>query len=118
MDDPAALGDPPPPTYAEYLAFLAQTGSRRPPQPATLIDATPNTPTPPTQPRSFDRPGRGTGGALSDKQKVSKQITAPATKRKSALDPDVEIQLSPTSGTAKSSNQKKAKRVKTTKVSM
>lgn len=115
----------PPPGFAECLAFLAQNRSflsiptpQPPCPPAASVGTTPDTPTPTTEPRSFTRLGRGVGGALSDKKKVSKQITAPATKRKSQIDPDVEIQLSPpTSGAAKSANPKPAKRAKVTKVS-
>ena len=74
--------------------------SQPPPQPSTSVDVAPDTPTPPVQSRSFTRLGRGTGGELSDKLKVSKQIMASATKRKSQLDPEAEIQLLPTLGAA------------------
>lgn len=124
MDHPPPAGTPPP-GFMEYLAaFLAQNGSlpsiptSQPlPQPSTSVDVAPDTPTPPVQSCSFTRLGRGTEGELSDKLKVSKQITASATKRKSQLDPEAEIQLSPMSGAAKGSSEKKVKHARTTKVS-
>ena len=114
--------DPVPPAgFAEYLAFLVQNGSipsfpasQPPQQRAAPLLTTPDTPAPPTQHRFFTWANHGTGGALSDKQKVSKEITASATKHKSQIDPDAETQLSPTSGAAKSSSQKQTKRAKTT----
>ncbi|KAF9789591.1 hypothetical protein BJ322DRAFT_1105454 [Thelephora terrestris] len=113
---------PPPEGFMEYLAMLSQSGALPFPvpqhlsQPATSIPTTPPTPTPPaTEARLFNRAGRGTGGALSEKQKVSKQITAPASKRKSTLDSDAEIELSPSLEAAESANLKQKKRVKTGK---
>ena len=47
-------------------------------------------PPPPSQTHSFSHPNCGTGGALVEKQKISKEITASATKCKSLLDPDIE----------------------------
>lgn len=115
----------PPEAVLEYLLLLSQSSAlsslpipHHVSQPTTSIPDTPTTPTPPpTKARKFDRVGRGTGGALSEKQKVSKQITAPATKRKSTVDPDNEIKLSPSLDAAESSNPKQPKRSRTGKVS-
>ncbi|KAF9781496.1 hypothetical protein BJ322DRAFT_1022910 [Thelephora terrestris] len=51
---------------------------------------------------------RGTGGALANKQKVSKEITASASKRK-ALDSDAEAQLELTPEAGQSAGTKQAK---------
>ncbi|KAF9777993.1 hypothetical protein BJ322DRAFT_1214923 [Thelephora terrestris] len=101
---------PPPDGFLEYLALLSRNGS------LPIPHSSPQTPiaaTPPTPARSFNRPGRGTGGALTEKLKVSQQITAPASKRKSPVDPDIEAQLSLTPETAGGSNANQAKRQKT-----
>ena len=98
MAPPKPAGHPvpaqaaPPDGFMEYLALLVQNGSFPPlPTDQSLPIASPaSTPTPPVQGRSFTRPGRGTGGELAEKQKVSMQITTPATKRKCLVDPDIE----------------------------
>ena len=73
--------------------MLVQNGSL-PPLPGqtpTLL----TTPAPPSsQGWSFTRAGRGQGGALADKQKALKDITAAARKRKSLVESDIEL-LSP-----------------------
>lgn len=100
-----------------YLTYLSQNGSL-PPSPATSslppAVAAP-TPTPATQGRSFNRLGRGTGGALKAKQLTSQQITAPAIKRKALVDPDPDTP--PTSEPIENANPKSVKRLKTSKVS-
>jgi len=117
---PVPAHPPPPPGFMEYLSRLVQTGSLPPlmaQTPTTPLAPIPEVPPSPTETRSFTRPGRGQGGALTQKLKVSKQITASATKRKSLVDPDVEIQSPSTSDPAeKSSSTKPAKRIKTVKV--
>jgi len=108
----------PPPGVAEYLALLAQSGSL----PGFMVqDPTPpvSTPVPslsslPAESRAFTRVGRGQGGALTQKQAVSKQITAPATKRKSLVDSDLELHSPDPTG--KGPARKSVKRVKTAKV--
>ena len=83
----------------EYLTLLSQNSTFLSSlQPASLSTLQPPplptpsiVPPPPSQGRSFSRPNRGTGGALVEKQKISKEITASATKRKSPLDPEVEL---------------------------
>lgn len=114
-NSPGELIPPPPDGFMEYLALLSQNGSHPVPQLLSQMPITP-TPTPPTQTRLFTRAGRGTGGALTEKLKVSQQITAPALKRKSPVDPDVEAQLLLTPETAEASNPKQAKRARTSKV--
>jgi hypothetical protein len=113
---------PPPAGFLEYLAlFSSQNGSLPPPpvpqpvsQRANVVPALPETPTPaPTAGREFNRPGRGTGGALTQKVKVSKQITASATKRKLFLDADVVGQLPASPEIVEAPNPKKVKRPKT-----
>ena len=97
--NPSGSATPAPPEgFMEYLTLLSQNStllsSLQPPslpalQPSPL--PTPSSvPPPPSQARSFSRPNRGTGGALVEKQRISKEITASATKRKSLLDPDIE----------------------------
>ena len=104
----------------EYLSTLFQNGSL-PPLPTTQppsLPVTSPTPAPPSIPPpaqgcSFTRAGRGTGGVLVEKQKVSKQITASTNKRKTLVDPDIETQPA----VAESANARQAKRPKTAKVS-
>ena len=109
--------------FMEMVALLAQNPSLlsvlQPSlsalQPPSLpIQSTPiqssTAPLPP-QGRSFSRPNRGMGGVLTEKQKVSKEITASATKRKSPLDPDVEAMSE-----IAESNPRQTKRAKATKV--
>ena len=109
----------PPPEVAEWLAMYLQNGSlhlaaQTPPPPTTAV---PNVSPPPMEGRSFTRPGRGQGGALTEKQRVSKQITASSTKRKSLVDPDLEIQSPSTlDPIGKGLGKKPAKRVKMTTV--
>ncbi|KAF9789278.1 hypothetical protein BJ322DRAFT_1105135 [Thelephora terrestris] len=63
-------------------------------QRANVIPALPETPMPVlTAGYEFNQPGRGTGGALTEKVKVSKKIMVSATKQKSFLDTDVIDQL-------------------------
>ena len=110
---------PPPEGFMEYLTLLYQSRSLPPSSmgwPPTPSVASPTAtpmiaPPPSTQPRSFNRPGRGTGGALAEKRKVSMKITAPATKRKSLVDADVETQ---STEAAESASTGKAKRRKLT----
>ena len=107
----------------EYLQVLSQNGLLPPmlqPPPSSTPDTSttqiaPLPPTP-TQSRSFSRPNRGTGGVLVEKQKVSKEITAPATKRKSLVDPHIEVEGSSTSAVPGTNNPRQAKRQKVTKV--
>ena len=68
-------------------------------------------PPPASQGRSFSHPNCGMGGVLTKKQKISKEITASATKRKSLLDPDVEATPEIAEG-----NPRQTKRSKATKV--
>ena len=104
----------PPPGFMEYLSLLAQNGSL----PGLMVqNPAPPVPSPPSNTRSFTRAGRGQGGALTQKKEVSKQITAPATKRKSLVDPDLELQSLSTSDPAgKVPSQKPGKRAKVVKV--
>ena len=123
MDQPAAPLAPPPEGFLEYLAFLSQNGSLvlpfQPPPlsvaPTPTVESVALPPTP-TQGRSFSRANRGTGGVLAEKEKVSKQITASATKRKSLVDPHVEVEVSSVSRVAKTLNPKQAKRPRVSKV--
>ena len=111
----------PPEGFTEYLALLLQNGSLPPlsaAQPASpsALSPTPRVPLP-TKGRTFSRAGRGTGGVLVEKQKVSRQITAPATKRKSLVDPELETELPLVSDVAESVSVRPAKRARSTKVS-
>lgn len=110
---------PAPPGFMEYLAALVQNGSiplPAPPSPAPLVAPIPAVDTPPpTEGRSFTRPGRGKGGALTSKKKVSKDIMAPATKRKALVDPEIEPQT-PSNHPGKSADTKQRKRLKTANV--
>ena len=121
MDRPAP---PLPEGLLEYLALLSQNGSLVPTfQPPLILTPQPplvSTPQPPlspaipapTQGRLFSRANRGIGGVLADKEKVSKQITAPATKRKSLVDPQVEA----VSEVSETPNPRQKKRQRVTKV--
>ena len=116
----------PPPGFMELLSMLVQNGSlpalALPASPTGLSVSPPGVLPPnvsplPAEGRSFNRVGRGQGGALTEKLKVSKQITASATKRKSLVDPDLEVQSPSTlDSTGKNLNAKPAKRVRSTKV--
>jgi len=109
----------------EYLSMLAQNGSlpgltaQNPVLP--ISTPVPSLLSPPTNTRSFTRAGRGQGGALAQKKEVSKRITAPATKRKSLIDPDLELQapstLDPAGGVLSQKPQKRAKTVKVSALS-
>lgn len=123
MIQPNTAGHPvpapaiPPERLMEYFSQLVQNGSLPLPpvtQPSSLptVSVPPSIPLP-TQGRSFTRPNRGMGGELAEKQKVSKQITASANKRKTLVDSDIETQ----SAGAESTNVRQAKRSKTAKVS-
>ncbi|KAF9783130.1 hypothetical protein BJ322DRAFT_1110024 [Thelephora terrestris] len=118
----------PPEGFMEFLTVMLQNGAFQngtfPPFPTTQSPSpspsaasptplSPSHPPPSTQPRVFDRAGRGTGGALANKQKVSKEITASASKRK-ALDSDAEAQLELTPEAGQSAGTKQAKRPKPT----
>ena len=106
--------------FMEYLTLLSQNSTLLSSlQPASLpvlqsppLPTPPIIPPPPSQGRSFSRPNCGTGGALVEKQKISKEITASATKRKSPLDPDIELTAEVTD-----SNTRQTKRPRPTKVS-
>ena len=128
-----ATNQPVPPGLVEYLAAMVQNGSLPlsalipngsvplPTSQSPAMPATPSTPAinalPPAEGRSFTRLGRGQGGALAEKQKASKDVTAPSTKRKSLVDPEVEPQspLVP-NHPSKSTEKRKVKRAKTTNV--
>lgn len=104
--------------FMEYFALLSQNSTLL----STLQTPPPSTTSPPTVPLThapaqghlFSRPNRGTGGVLIEKQKVSKEITAPATKHKSLVNPQ-EIQVSPVSEVTEDLNPRQAKRPKVTK---
>ena len=115
---------PPPEGFLEYLALLSQNGSLISTFQPLLI-STPQPPlVPTTQPPllpaipapiqgcSFSRANRGVGGVLAEKERVSKQIMAPATKRKPLVDPQVEV----VSGVPETSNARQPKRPKVVKV--
>jgi hypothetical protein len=53
---------------------------------------------------------------LVEKEKVSKEIKASATKRKSLVDPQIELQVLPTPEVTEGSNTRQTKRAKVTKV--
>ena len=111
----------PPPGFMEYFSLLVQNGQFPPSTNQTLTPPVPPTPTldvPPSESRSFTRVGRGQGGALVDKLKASKEVTAPSRKRKSLVEPDVEVQLpsTPTPIVKNAGKRTTTKRPKTTKV--
>ena len=101
-----ATSQPAPAALVEYLAALVQNGSLplsaliqngSLPVPTTQSPAPPAVPStvavdapPSAEGRSFTRLGRGQGGALAEKQKASKDITASSTKRKLLVDPEIE----------------------------
>lgn len=101
----------------EYLAFISQNNPLFSSfqLPSTPTTSTPTLPTP-SQGRSFSRPNRGTGGALAEKQKVSKEITASATKRKSLIEVPADGQALPVSEITEALPTRQAKRPKVTKV--
>ena len=113
--NPALLSALQPLLSAHQLLLSAHQPSLSAHQPLPFpIESTPtlsSVPPPASQGRSFSRPNRGTGGVLTEKQKISKEITASATKRKSLLDPDVEATLEIAEG-----NPRQTKRSKATKV--
>ena len=112
-----------PEVFMEMVALLAQNpallsalqpslSALQPPSlpiESTLIPS--STPPLPSQGCSFSHPNCGMGGVLMEKQKVSKEITASATKCKSPLDPDVE-----TMSEIAESNSRQTKRSKAIKV--
>ena len=105
----------------ELFTLLSQNSSllsalQPPSLPTTPAPALQSTPPPPTQGRDFSRTGRGTGGVLVEKQKVSKDITAPAIKRKSLVDPAIEGQGSSISEVTGGTDARPAKCTKATKV--
>ena len=109
-------GNPTPPEgFAEYLALLSQNSSLLSTLQSSSTVSTPLPPTP-TQGRSFSRPGRGTGGALVEKQKALKDVKSPATKRKSLVDPHAEVQVLPAPEVTEDLNTRQPKRPKFNKV--
>jgi hypothetical protein len=121
MVRPSPTGEPPPAPPAgllEYLAFLSQNNPAllSTLQAPSVSSASTPTPPAPSQPRSFSRPNRGTGGALVEKQKISKEIKAPATKRKTLVDVPVEDQVLPAPENAEGPTVRQVKRPKTNKV--
>lgn len=128
MVQPNAAGHPPPPHpvpppgLAEYISMLFQNGSFPPLTAQTTVPPAPSGSTLgvplPTEGRSFTQPGHGQGGALAEKKKVSRQIMATATKRKSLVEPDVETQSpsTPDPPGKKASGKLPAKHAKTAKV--
>jgi hypothetical protein len=119
---PVPVNPAPPAGFLEYLSALVQSGAfpalvAQAPVPPATSSPIPGDPPPPTEGHSFTRVGRGRGGALAEKEKVSKQITASATKRKTLVDPDVEAQPSPTPDpVSKRATTKSTKRRKTAAV--
>lgn len=108
LPTPATSGTLNPPTTFGTLDPPAASGTLGPPATSGAVD-------PPTGVRVFNRAGRGTGGALTQKEKVSKEITASSSlkKRKSAVDPDAEVQSSSTPEPGGGTGAKKLKRPKT-----
>lgn len=99
----------------EYLKILSQNGAILPALQSSSSSTTPalapqSVPPPPTQGRSFSRPNRGKGGVLAEKERVSKEITASATKRKSLVDPDA--QTLATLAAAEPTSARQVKRLK------
>ena len=132
---PATSGDdlpPPPEGFAEYIALLSQAGSLFPsflpttptPQsalqplhPTTPTLALQSTPQPScTAGRSFSHPNCGMGGILTEKEKVLKDIRAPATKHKSPVDLPPVVQVPPMLEVTEGPSQRQAKRPRVTKV--
>ena len=132
---PATSGDDlpsPPEGFAKYVALLSWAGSLFPlflpttstPQSA-LQPLHPTTPTPALQStpqpshttgHSFSHPNRGMGGILTEKEKVSKDIRAPAMKRKSPVDLPPVVQVPPMSEVTEGPSRRQAKRPRVTKV--
>ena len=121
-----ASGSPapaPPEGFMEYLQTLSQNGlllpllqPQPPPTPDTSTTTSVSLPSTSAQGRSFSRPNHGTGGVLLEKQKISKEITAPATKRKSLVDLHVEAEGSLMPVVPGTVNPRQTKRQKVTKV--
>lgn len=136
MNQPTASGGPAPipsEVFAEILTQLSQNSrllsmiqSMPPPaMPTSMPTLAPTLaptlqsippPPPPTQGCSFSRTNRGMGGVLTEKERVSKEITAPATKCKSLVDPHTEVQVTPTSEVAEGSKTRQTKHQKLGKV--
>ena len=130
MAQPNTSGDTgtgPPEGFVEYLALLAQNPASFSQFSAFLTQSSqspslPSTPTPSSSApapggRTFNRSNRGVGGELAEKQRASRDITAPATKRKTLVDCDTKVEFSPTPGTTEVSSGGQAKRLKVSKVS-
>jgi hypothetical protein len=121
MVRPSATGEPPPAPPEGFLEYLAILSQNNPSLLSTLqapsVSSAP-TPTPPapSQARSFSRPNRGTGGALVEKQKVSKEIKAAATKRKTLVDAPAEDQTLAAPEHPEGPTLRQAKRPKVNKV--
>jgi hypothetical protein len=103
------------------LPASASQPSPVPPATSPIPDpeaTTSDDPPPPIQGRLFDRAGRGTGGELAEKQRISREITASATKRKALVDSDIEVQPSPKPADIGGKKVKQAKRLKSQAVSV
>jgi hypothetical protein len=123
MVRPSPTGEPPPAPPAGFLEYLALLSQNNPALLSTLqapsVSSTSTLgPLTPSQPRSFSRPNCGTGGALVEKQKISKDIKAPATKRKTLVDAPVEDQALPAPENAEVPTVRQVKRPKTNKVTI
>ena len=131
----ATSGDDLPPLpegFAEYVALLSRAGSLFPsflpttPTPQSALQPLhPTMPTPALQSapqpsrtagHSFSCPNCGMGGILTEKEKVSKDIRAPATKRKSPVDLPPVVQVLPMSEVTEGPSGRQAKRLRVTKV--
>ena len=132
---PATSGNDLPPLpegFAKYIVLLSRAGSLFPlflpttpiPQ-STLQPLHPTTPTPALQSTpqpsrtagcSFSRPNRGMGGILTEKEKVSKVIRAPATKHTSPVGLPPVVQVPPMLEVTEGPSGRQAKRPRVTKV--
>ena len=110
---PGDVAPTPPAGFMEYLALLSQNGSLLSALQTSSLLPTPMPP-PSTQGHLFSHPNCGMGGALVEKQKALKDITASATKRKTLVDPDAETP--PPSEAAAGINGRQTKHLKSTKV--
>lgn len=104
----------PPEGFAECLKFLAENGivvQNNNPLLTSPTPATSGAPDSLPKVRKFTRLGRGTGGELTQKEKVSKDITAPGSKkRKPLIDSTVN---SPVSESGMGTGARQVKRLKT-----
>lgn len=96
--------------------LVVQSPSLSPPAASVPTPPSIPAPSPPPQVRNLSRANRGTGGVLAEKMRVSKEITASATKRKSLVEPDAEVQDSSTSEVVEGTSGRPTKRAKGTKV--